>query len=388
MTQTPAGVRTMAGAAARRGARRYVAEVADDFGKACERWRRLGRPGPTLAFQGETWLKAWYGAKCGAGVEPLPVTLVDAASGRDSLGLPLIRRRDGRLRVIEFADLGITDYNAPILGPGVAADAGADILHALRSARLNADALRFTKMPVSINGVANPLALAPGARPGRLNGNILHVPGRWEDWHWGLERTFRKELERSWRVFTRHADAAFTRIVDRSEAVRVFTDLKRLQRDRITELGLPYVLDEAANDAFYDDLLAAGLADGSAVLTALLAGSEVVAALLGIVSGGHYAMVRLATAGPAWKTCSPGRLVIERTMKMLHAEGYRAFDFTIGDYAYKRRMGVTALPLHDLDAALSWRAAPLVAASRAKAAVRANPRLLAVARRLKTLSGG
>jgi CelD/BcsL family acetyltransferase involved in cellulose biosynthesis len=66
-------------------------------------------------------------------------------------------------------------------------------------------------------------------------------------------------------------------------------------------------------------------------------------------------MVRISNAGKSWSNCSPGRLVIERTMALLHADGVRTFDFSVGSYDYKRRFGVSDVPLFDLTAALSWR---------------------------------
>ena len=94
-------------------------------------------------------------------------------------------------------------------------------------------------------------------------------------------------------------------------------------------------------------------------------------------------MVRLAAATGAWKNCSPGRLMIERTMMALHGEGYREFDFTIGDYDYKRRFGARTAPLCEVETALGPRGAPLQAIMAAKATVRRRPRLREAIARLR-----
>ncbi|MBN9013007.1 MAG: cellulose biosynthesis protein CelD, partial [Rhizobiales bacterium] len=47
-------------------------------------------------------------------VDPLIVTVRDAADGRLVMLLPLVRRRHRGLRTIEFADLGVSDYVAPV----------------------------------------------------------------------------------------------------------------------------------------------------------------------------------------------------------------------------------------------------------------------------------
>ncbi len=372
----------------RRRSTDFRIDITTDYPAVAERWRALAAGGAALGFQRDAWLASWY-ATLGRNADTLPlaVTVMDAADGRDLLALPLVRRRAGRLDIIEFADAGVTDYNAPILGPGAPRDgAGAtDLWRALLASLPAADLLQFTKMPLEIAGAPNPLALLEPARPSGLSGNILHVEGQWNDWHWGLERTFRKELERSWRVFEKNPGARFERVRDPAEAARIFAGLKTLQSARIRELGLPYVLDERGNAAFYDEVLARGLAGGKTILTTLVCGGEIVGALLGIAAGRHYAMVRLAAAGGAWKTCSPGRLLIEQTMKALHAEGFRAFDFTIGDYAYKRRLGAASVPLCEITSALSWRGAPSAARARAKAAVKNSPRLMRAVTRMKSL---
>ena len=88
-------------------------------------------------------------------------------------------------------------------------------------------------------------------------------------------------------------------------------------------------------------------------------------------------MVRISNAGEKWSNCSPGRLIIERTMAALHRDGVRQFDFSIGNYAYKRRFGVVPLPLADITAALSWRGLPYALRDRAVRELRRHPRLAA-----------
>lgn len=373
MTNAPAGF-----GLARARTNFWRVEVTTDYTTVAERWKALARAGKALAFQVEPWLAAWY-ATLGERPDlvPLAATVVDARDGRDVMAIPLVRRLRGRLSVVEFADCGLTDYNAPIIGPGAPRDAAgaAELMRVLKASLPDADFLSLQKMPREIDGAPNPFALLRGTRTSSLSSNILEVEGEWNDWHWGLERTFRKELERSWRVFTRTPDARFERVTDPVEAARVLADLKRLQRDRIRELGLPYVLDEPENDRFYDELVTRGIATGETILTALFAGKETVAALLGVGMRSHYSMVRLAAATGAWKNCSPGRLMIERTMMSLHAEGYRHFDFTIGDYDYKRRFGARNAPLCEVETALGLRGAPLEALRAAKAAIRSRPGL-------------
>ena len=116
-------------------------------------------------------------------------------------------------------------------------------------------------------------------------------------------------------------------------------------------------------------------------LSALTVGEEIVATLLGIRSGSRYVMVRISNAGGKWSNCSPGRLIIERTMAALHEDGVREFDFSIGNYAYKRRFGVTraAARRSQRRAELARRAHAL--RDRAVRRLRRYPRLTAMLKR-------
>ena len=77
------------------------------------------------------------------------------------------------------------------------------------------------------------------------------------------------------------------------------------------------------------------------------------------------------------RTARRAGLIIERTMAALHHDGVRHFDFSVGNYAYKRRFGVVPLPLADITAALSWRGLPYAWRDRAVRELRRHPRLAA-----------
>lgn len=146
-------------------------------------------------------------------------------------------------------------------------------------------------------------------------------------------------------------------------------------------LGLNFILNDETCAAFYRNLVRDGVDQGYAVISTLTAGDEVVATLLGIRNGTRYVMIRISNAGDKWSNCSPGRLIIERTMAALHQEGVREFDFSIGNYAYKRRFGVERIPLVYLSAALGWRGLPYALRDRAARELRNYPRIAAYLKR-------
>ncbi|MCX5577113.1 GNAT family N-acetyltransferase [Kaistia terrae] len=363
---------------------RWKVTVHGSWQEAATLWRPFfASDSPRSPFQTEHWLSHWYAAfSARADVEPLLVLVTDA-SGADALALPLILHRD-RLRTIEFADLGITDYNAPLLGPAAPVDEteARTLWRAVRAALPPADLIEFTKVVTKIGDRPNPLVQALSGEVSHLFGNVVQIDADYEAWLRSLSKDNRKELGRFWRVFTRDERARFV-FADTPEAAKtLYGQLTAQQSARIRSLGLPYLLDEPNYDDFYRELLLDGLNDGSARLSALVAGDELVAALFGVARGDHYSMVRISTAGGEWANCSPGRLVIERTMEALHRQGFRTFDFTIGDYGHKRSFEVAHIPLVDIHESVSWRGWGTVGYEGAKAFVKRHPSIERFARKV------
>ena len=357
----------------------FRVELLPDWQQAVAHWHDIS---PSTPFQHPQWYDAWYGAFAGAeGVEPLIAVVTDASTGEPAVLLPLIRREQDNVAIVEFADLNLTDYNAPILGAAAPRDTKAaralwrSLLSALRRMPDAADLIRLRKVPVNLDGKPNPLALLNAAGPCLLNGNLVTTGEDYDAWRYTLEKTVRKELERSWRVFTRDPAASFAIITDRDEALRILSTTEVQQGTRMQSLGRSYVLNDETSARFYRNLVRDGVGNGYALVTALTVGDEIVATLLGIRTGSRYVMVRISNAGEKWSNCSPGRLIIERTMAALHRDGVREFDFSVGNYAYKRRFGVTRLPLIDISAALSWRGWPYALRDHMVRAVRNYPRL-------------
>jgi CelD/BcsL family acetyltransferase involved in cellulose biosynthesis len=286
--------------------------------------------------------------------------------------LPLVRRKEGALSRIEWADLGITDYAAPLIAAGCpCSTASVRVLFAaLQRSLPSADILSLAKMPEQIEGRWNPLAGLRSVQSSALFGNVVVIGDDLEAWRSGLDRRQRKGLDRVWRVFTRHEGARFDVIEDRQQAMQVLTALERYQARTIEGKGWNYVLDQPQYQQFYRELLGKGLADGSVILTALRAGDEVVAALLGLWHEDTCAVLRIARGDEQWDHCSPGRLLIDRTIAELHPRGLRKLDLTIGDYRFKREFKPQVLPLCEMSVPLSWRGVVQVSMSRGRRALR------------------
>ena len=339
-------------------------------------------------FQDPVWLNAWYASFTNRNdVEPLIALVSERKTSVPVALVPLICRLHKGIRVIEFADLDLTDYNAPLLTDATPQDVEAaramwrDLKATLRRGPEGADLIRLRKMPAQLSGGPNPFAQLDDVGPCSLSGNVVTTGDDYDTYRYSLERTVRKELERSWRVFTRDPAAKFRIITDENEALRILSCMEIQQSRRMQELNVPFVLNGENCAAFFRRLVKGGIDSGYVVVTALTVGEEIVATLLGIRNGPRYVMVRISNAGGKWSNCSPGRLIIERSMAAMHKDGVREFDFSIVEYPYKRRFGVARLPLFAISAALSWRGWHFALRDRAAYHLRRYPRLAYYVRR-------
>ena len=359
---------------------RFQIDFVDNWKQAAACWSGACQE---TAFQHRIWFETWYGAFQDA--RPLIAVITDGITGRSVALVPLVLRVRHGVRIVEFADLNVTDYNAPLLSNGATFDVtearamSQALVAALRNLPGGVDLIRLRKMPARLEGRLNPLAVL--GRPGSssLNGNIINIGDDFEAYRASIKRM---QLPRSWRVFSRHPGADFRMIDSVDEALDIIDVTDAQQQARMQNLGLEFVLNDQIHGKFYRDLIRRGVPAGYAVVSALTCDEGVVATVLGIKQGDSFIFLRISNGGRRWAKCSPSRLIIERTMAALHAEGIRRFDLSIGNYAFKRRFGAVQFLLADASIALSWRGAPYAWRDFAAQSLRRHPRLAALVSRV------
>lgn len=359
-----------------------TSEIAVDFVRD---WRLAAsrlNAGHRTAFQHRYWLAAWYEAF--HDFAPLIAVISDASTGKDIAIVPMISHVRRGIRVVEFADLGVSDYNAPIVALDAALDAataeaiGKALVEALRALPDRLDLLRLKKMPAHVGGRPNPLVSLGRIGSSSLNGNVVLTGNDYEAYQASIKRM---QMPRCWRVFSRHEGARFETATDLARARELLDVMDVQQQARMQKLGSRFVLNDETHAAFYREVARHGVAEGYAVISALVCDEGVVATTLGVRHGATYFLLRISHAGESWSSCSPGLLVTERTMAALHAQGVRRFDLSIGNQDYKRRFGAEKVALTDASIALSWRGLPYVLRDHAAQCLRRHPRLAALATR-------
>jgi CelD/BcsL family acetyltransferase involved in cellulose biosynthesis len=338
--------------------------------------------GHRTAFQHAHWLGAWYNAF--HAVAPLIAVISDVTTGKDIAIAPMISHIRRGIRIVEFADLGVSDNNALILALDAALDPEATdainkaLIGALRALPDRFDLLRLKKMPAQVGGKPNPLVSLGRIGSSSLNGNLVLMGDDYRDYQASIKRL---QMPRCWRVFSRHAGARFEIAADVARAHELLDAMDMQQQARMRKLGSRFVLNDEVHARFYREVARRGLAEGYAMISALVCDEGVVATALGVRHGATYCLLRIGHGGDSWSSCSPGLLVTERTMAALHAQGVRRFDLSIGNQDYKRRFGAEKIPLTDVSVALSWRGVPFALRDHAAQGLRRYPRLAALVAR-------
>jgi CelD/BcsL family acetyltransferase involved in cellulose biosynthesis len=365
----------------------FNVDVASSWEALATRWSRMQARGLATPFQNARWQSIWYGVFGRMpDVDPLLVAVSDQRSGEDILLLPLIRRRVFSKQIIEFADLWVTDYNAPLIAPDAPSTPEATQLlwNEVRRALPDADLIRFTKMPLMAGGRTNPLAMLEGAHPSKFTGYAVDLPDSWEDYLGSLKKDVRSLLQRRWRRLTEGDKAGFRWVEDPDEGLNVLRTLQAQQTARLASRGARHVFDDSQYIAFYERLVVEGLIDGSTVLTTLVAEGQILATFLAVTDGKRCTLIRSSqSAEQPWAKLGLGKLIIERSMHALHERGIRCFDLSIGDFQYKHDFQVVPVPLFDFDAAQTWRGTSVICRDYLWARLKSYPRVANLATSLK-----
>jgi CelD/BcsL family acetyltransferase involved in cellulose biosynthesis len=319
-------------------------------------WDRLEQTGLLTPFQRRGWLGPWYRHVAPAfGATPLFAIARDRETGEPVMLLPLCRRFDGSHDVIEFADLGVSDYNAPVIGHRAMSDADlADLWAAMRHSLPRADLIRMDKMPERIDGRRNPLVATGGVHRIGMSAWGVDLPA--DRAAFDSERlgaSFLKEMRKKHRRIEGRGAVNFLVPETADEALDMFATLAEMRAARFAELGRHNVLGTPACRTFYDEVVRHSWGTGLAYVAALDVGDERVATLFGLRGRGSFHLLMSTFTGEKWKSCSPGNVLIDRAITAMIGEGLRYFDFTIGDEAYKRDFGASELALYGGAAHLS-----------------------------------
>ncbi len=323
-------------------ARRYGVRIHADPSAVRDLYETLdGRSESDIAFQDFRWVSLWYRSFCrSGGMRPALAVVVDEtmpesapAAERVAMIVPLVRRRRFLLPAVEFADRGVTDYNAVLHGPCMPTtpEAMRAAFDALTRSVQPFALLRMRKMPAVLGGEPNPFAMLAAAAPSEFVGWQLPLPDTEEALLDRLGRKKRKDLARLGRRLDALGDNRFAIAASPAERAQVFELIRRSQQARLRLKGGRSVLADAGYAEFYDGLVNGPEMASMTVMSALWVGSSPVAGVLGVRRGGRYIALPIGVSeDPEILRLGLGKVLLTETAKWAVREGLRVFDLSIG----------------------------------------------------------
>jgi CelD/BcsL family acetyltransferase involved in cellulose biosynthesis len=288
------------------------------------------------------------------GARPLFVAVRDK-SGAPLMLLTLCTRRQGMLRIVEFADGGLSDYNAPLLAQNFTPSAPEmrDLWREIVAALPPVDVIRLEKMPAAFAGGPNPMQAIAQTRPMSIDFWRVLLPKTRAEYDKRLTSTFLKELRRKNRRVEGRGKPDVIHAPTPDKALQIFDELAKFRTSRFEELGRENVLAVPQLRAFYEAVITENWSEGFTSLTSLEVGGEVIASLFALRHANTYYLLLSAFRNGEWKSASPGNVLLDRMTTYLIDSGVGVFDYTIGNESYKRDFGAEPQALLVADCAVS-----------------------------------
>ena len=321
----------------------------------------FGRSDAT-AFQHPLWLGAlhriWAPAR---GADP--VTVVGrSGDGALCFVLPLLLRRVSGVALLETADLGVSDYAAPVADARwwSAREKDGALARAVARALPGHDVLRIK--PVRPEHLPLWTAFLDGdVRPLTFGAHALRVRGQMGDWRAVcLQDSFARRLARKHKRFFK-APGARLRVL--REPCEIADAIERMARWRAGRFAGD-VIEESAALAFYRAVAVDGARTGFAQTYALEVGGEIIGLSFGIAADGRLNYLLIGCDYARFGSHSPGLLLYEGMIDDWIAQGGEVFDFTIGDEPFKTDFGTHRTSMAEITRAASWRGSLALAAFR------------------------
>jgi CelD/BcsL family acetyltransferase involved in cellulose biosynthesis len=325
----------------------FDVSIDDAFDFLSQEYAELFNGSSATAFQHPMWLDGLYRKLApAAAAKRLVVVVRYRANGALAMVLPLLRVRRGPIRTVEFADLRVSDYLAPVCTAKVFSDLLQDENACLKIRRLVRpfDLLRMPKLPDGKIPIENLLA-APRRISMNTNAYSTLLTAPYERWRTSaLDRSYQKELAKKWRQIEKKGALTFSSSDDSASVIAAMEVMKKFRGPRFQAQGDGDLLQRPEYFDFYSDVAIRGL--GSFVrLYTMKMGNDVIAAVLGLCHRNSFLIIMSAFDIAGYRSQSIGALMFERVARDCIERGDQILDFTIGDEPYKKLFGAQPSPM-------------------------------------------
>lgn len=329
----------------------YAVEREDDFDFTSPEYADLHSRAGAPPFQHGVWLGALFDVLVPRRHGHKVVVTVRDAEGRLALVLPLVKIRRGLLRVLEYPNLGVSDYAVPVLDPRAAAAVVGDetVVQRIRAALGGFDILRVAHVPDRPDIF---LSMLVGARavPHSYRTHMVDLPDTVEAWHHALDPAFVRHLERKYKRLRPKGEHRLRVIDDPTEVEPMLSRMRQFRAARFAERGGVDLLQDPDCFAFYCAAARGSVAGGPARLLTLEIAGEPAVVVLDLVDATSELFVLVGYDFERLRNASLGLIVVDELTCAAIGRGVRHLDLTVGDEHYKAEFGAHPRPLFEVRA--------------------------------------
>jgi len=324
----------------------FEVTVEDSFDFRSKEYAELFASSAATAFQHPIWLALLYEKIVGHGAAT-PLIIVVRTGGRLAMVLPLVRRRYTLLKVVEFADMRVSDYISPVADEETFSRIVADgrAVAAIRKHLKPYDLLRIGKLADSSLAIERLFGIDKRESMGMSAYSSTLEPtfAAWREHQ--LDNSYRKELDKKSRQLGRMGQARFE-CSDSLDAIRTTFDALKLYRGKRFDGsdGPADLLQSPSYFEFYMAVAAEGCGGFARTYTFWM-DDRAIAGALGLAHRGSLLVILGGFDEAGYRKQSIGSLMFEQIARDCIERGDHSLDFTIGDEPYKITFGGRPSPM-------------------------------------------
>ncbi|WP_152187771.1 GNAT family N-acetyltransferase [Georgenia satyanarayanai] len=321
----------------------------DDFDFGSVEYGDLHARAGSPPFQHGVWLSELYGVLAPRRHARKVVVTVRDADGHLVLVLPLVRVRNGPVRVLEHANLGVSDYAEPVVDPREAAALLGDraVARQVRAALGGFDLLRVAHVPDSPDVFLSMLAGARAVRH-HYRTHVIDLPGTVEEWQAALEPGFARQLSRRYKRLRPRGEHRLRVVDDPADVEPVMSRMRQFRAVRFGERGGVDLVQDPDCFAFYCAVARRSLGNGPGRLVTLDVAGEPVVVVLGLANVTTELYVLVGYDLERFRNVSLGLVIVAELARAAIGRGQRQLDLTVGDEPYKADFGARSRPLYEV----------------------------------------
>lgn len=375
--------RGLAGAMPAGNSKSDLLTIYNDFGSVEHIWRRFEEVADCFAFQSFDFLETWYRHIGAAAKIDIQIVVVWDNRAKPRMILPLGIEKNGGLRRLSWLGDCVNDYNAPLLAPDfenqVSAEEFRTLWGSIKTILPAHDVVEFMRLPAKVGEQKNPFVDLDVS----LNASGAHMTVLSNDFDAYYNEKRKSKAKKHFRSHQRKmeeiGELSYIHPETTQEIEASVEQLIAFKSDSLNAMGVRNFLENEGYVGFYKELAVTSGGNGLAHVSHLEIGGEYAAGNWGLVHKGRFYYLLASYNGPRFGRFSPGIFSLVETMRWATEQGVAAFDFTIGDEAYKREWCEVSIDLHDHLQATTLRGAVALLVKRQllsmKRTVKQSPRL-------------